>query len=81
MQLRVLATLSTKFSILTYVQYNGAEDLAIGNVRIRYNPREGNDLYLVFNELLNTDREGKVPYPPRSGARAILLKYSYTFNL
>jgi hypothetical protein len=80
-QLRILATLSTKFSILTYVQYNGAEDLAIGNIRIRYNPREGNDLYVVFNELLNTDREGKIPYPPQSGARALLIKYSYTFNL
>jgi Domain of unknown function (DUF5916) len=80
-QLRILATLSTKFSILTYVQYNGAEDLAVGNIRIRYNPREGNDLYVVFNELLNTDREGKIPYPPQSGARALLIKYSYTFNL
>jgi len=79
-QLRLLATLGTKFSILTFVQYDGAEDLVIGNVRFRYNPREGNDLYLVYNEILNTDRSGKVPYPPRSGSRAILLKYSYTFN-
>jgi len=79
-QLRLLATLGTKFSILTFVQYNGADDLVIGNVRLRYNPREGNDLYLVYNEVLNTDRPGKVPYPPWSGSRAILLKYSYTFN-
>ena len=79
-QLRLLATLSTKLSVLTFVQYNGAEDLVIGNVRLRYNPREGNDLYLVFNEILNTDRQGKVPYPPWSASRAILLKYSYTFN-
>jgi hypothetical protein len=79
-QLRLLATLGTKFSILTFVQYNGAEDLVIGNVRFRYNPREGNDLYLVYNEVLNTDRPGKIPYPPLSGSRAILIKYSYTFN-
>jgi hypothetical protein len=79
-QIRMLATLSTKFSILTFVQYNGAEDLAIGNLRLRYNPREGNDLYLVFNEILNTRRAGKIPYPPLSGSRAILLKYSYTFD-
>ena len=78
--IRLLATLNTKFSILTFVQYNGAEDLAIGNIRLRYNPREGNDLYLVYNEILNTDRLGKIPYPPRSGGRALLLKYSYTFN-
>jgi len=79
-QLRLLATLNTKFSILTFVQYNGTDDLVIGNVRLRYNPREGNDLYFVYNEVLNTDRPGKVPYPPWSGSRAILLKYSYTFN-
>jgi hypothetical protein len=79
-QLRLLATLSTKFSALAFVQYNGAYDLVIGNLRLRYNPREGNDLYLVYNEVLNTDRPGKVPYPPLSGSRAILLKYSYTFN-
>jgi hypothetical protein len=79
-QIRLLATLGTKFSVLTFVQYNGAEDLAIGNIRFRYNPREGNDLYLVYNEVLNTDRAGKVPYPPSSGSRALLLKYSYTFN-
>jgi len=80
-QLRLLATLGTNLSTLTFVQYNGADDLVIGNIRFRYNPREGNDLYLVFNEILNTDRAGKVPYPPSSGSRAILLKYSYTFNL
>jgi Domain of unknown function (DUF5916)/Carbohydrate family 9 binding domain-like len=80
-QVRLLATLSTKISILTFVQYNGVDDLVVGNVRFRYNPREGNDLYLVYNEVLNTDRAGKIPYPPSSGARAILLKYTYTFNL
>jgi hypothetical protein len=79
-QVKLLATLSTKFSILTFVQYNGAEDLVVGNVRFRYNPREGNDLYLVFNEVLNTDRPGKIPYPPLSSGRALLLKYSYTFD-
>jgi hypothetical protein len=79
-QLRLLATLSTKFSALAFIQYNGADDMVIGNVRFRYNPREGNDLYLVYNEVLNTDRMRSTPHPPLSGSRAILLKYSYTFN-
>jgi len=81
LQARLLATPSIKFSILTFVQYNSADDLVIGNVRFRYNPREGIDLYLVYNEVLNTDRPGKIPTPPLSGSRAVLLKYSYTFNL
>jgi Domain of unknown function (DUF5916) len=80
-QVRLEATLSTKISILTFVQYNGIDDLVVGNVRFRYNPGEGNDLYLVYNEVLNTGRAGKIPYPPSSGARAIMLKYTYTFNL
>ena len=81
LQARLSATPSTKLSILTFIQYNSADDLVIGNVRFRYNPREGIDLYLVYNEVLNTDRPGKIPTPPRSGSRAVLLKYSYTFNL
>jgi hypothetical protein len=80
-QLRLVATLSTKTSVLTFVQYNGLDDLIIANLRVRFNPREGNDLYLVYNEVLNTDRVGKIPFPPLSGNRAILVKYSYTFNL
>ncbi len=79
-QVRLVATLSTKFSIPTFVQHNGADDLVIGNVRLRFNLREGNDLYLVYNETLNTDRLGKTPYPPSSGSPALLLKYSYTFD-
>ncbi|MBN2408675.1 MAG: hypothetical protein JXE07_02970, partial [Candidatus Aminicenantes bacterium] len=80
-QVRLEATLDMKSSFLAFVQYNGAEDLVVGNVRFRYNPREGIDLYLVYNEVLNTHRAGKVPLPPSSNDRAVLLKYSYTFNL
>ncbi|MEW5900317.1 MAG: DUF5916 domain-containing protein [Acidobacteriota bacterium] len=79
-QLRLLATLSTKTSILSFVQYNGVDDVVIANLRVRFNPKEGNDLYLVYNEVLNSGRAGKIPYPPLSGNRAILIKYSYTFN-
>jgi len=79
-QVRVLATLSVKFSASALVQYNGADDSVSGNVRFRFNPREGTDVYLVYNEGLNTDRTGKVPYPPFSSGRALLLKFNHTFN-
>ena len=42
--------------------------------------REGNDLYLVYDEGFNTDRFREVPYRPYSNNRTLLLKYSYTFN-
>ncbi len=79
-QLRALATLSVKFSISALVQYNGADDTVGANVRFRYNPREGTDFYLVYNEGVNTDRMGRVPVPPLSSGRALYAKFNYTFN-
>jgi hypothetical protein len=80
-RLRALFMLNTKFSATAFVQYNSADDVVISNVRIRYNPREGNDLYVVYNEGLNTDRFREVPALPRTSRRTLLLKYTYTFNL
>jgi hypothetical protein len=80
-QVRLLATFSREFSASAFVQYNSAVDAIAANVRFRYNPKEGNDLYLVINGGLNTNRAGKIPYPPLYDNRAIMIKYSYTFNL
>jgi len=78
-RLRALATLSLKFSILAFVQYNNAADVLVSNVRLRYNPREGNDFYLVYDEGTYTERHRYVPVRPRTGNRTILFKYSYAF--
>jgi len=78
-QVRLMATLSTKFSASAFVQYDSAADEVTANFRLRYNPREGNDFYLVINEGLNTHRQGYSPPHPPYSSRAILLKYSYTF--
>ncbi len=59
--------------------YNSAADAAGINFRLRYNPKEGTDFYLVYNEGLNTDREGKFSGLPISANRSVLLKYSTTF--
>jgi hypothetical protein len=80
-QLRVLATVSLQFSASAFIQYNSADHATIANVRLRFNPREGNDLYLVINEDLNTNRKREIPHLPYYSNRAIMLKYSYTFNL
>ncbi len=79
-RVRLLATLTTKFSASTLVQYNAADDSVITNVRVRFNPKEGTDVYLVYNDGLNIDRAGKIPYPPLTAGRALLLKVNYTFN-
>ena len=79
-QVRVLATLSVKFSASALVQYDGADDVVSANIRFRFNPREGTDVYLVYNEGLNTARVGKIPYPPFSSGRALYVKFNYAFN-
>jgi len=80
-RLRALLMLSTKVSISAFIQYNSARDIVVTNIRFRYNPREGNDLYLVYDEGLNTDRYREQPILPIRNNRTIILKYSYTFNL
>lgn len=79
MRLKVGLTLNTSLSMSSFVQYNSSADFALGNFRLRYNPKEGNDFYLVFNEGLNTDRYRYSPVPPVVDSRALIVKYSYTF--
>jgi hypothetical protein len=79
-RLRLLAMLSIKFSATAFIQYNSASNTVITNIRIRYNPREGNDFYFVYNEGINTNRYGQIPIPPSTSNRAVMIKYSYTFN-
>jgi hypothetical protein len=80
-RLRILATFTTKISASAFIQYNGASDIVVANVRIRYNPREGNDLYVVYNHGVNTARYREIPHLPRTDNQAIMIKYSYTFNI
>lgn len=79
--LKALLMLSTRTSISTFIQYNSAEHAAVTNFRLRYNPREGNDFYLVFNEGRNTYRDIEDPRLPVYNIRSLLLKYTYTFIL
>jgi hypothetical protein len=76
-----LLTLTTKTELSALIQYNTAVDKVFANFRFRYNPREGNDLYIVYDEGLNTNIARKVPALPHSSGRTILLKYTYTFRL
>jgi hypothetical protein len=79
--IKVLYMLDTHLSVNAYIQYNTALHGIITNFRLRYNPKEGNDLYLVFNEDRNTDLLRELPNLPVYNSRAVMLKYTYTFNL
>jgi hypothetical protein len=69
---------SSTLSGTGFVQYNSASDAVVLNARVRWNAREGNDLYLVFNEAVNTDRFGYTPARPLTERRTLLVKYSHT---
>ncbi len=79
LRFKVETTLNRALSLSSFVQYSSDAELALGNFRLRYNPREGNDLYLVFNEGLNLNRFDRTPVPPFVNARTLVMKYSYTF--
>jgi hypothetical protein len=78
---KALVMINTKLSVSTFIQYNSAENSAMTNFRFRYNPREGNDFYIVFNEGRSTYRNIENPRLPLFNNRSVLLKYTYTFTL
>ncbi|MDX1418733.1 MAG: DUF5916 domain-containing protein [Rubricoccaceae bacterium] len=78
-RLRVQAALDTRWSLASLVQLNSAADAGLANLRLRYNPREGSDLYLVVNWGFNTDELRASTGRPFTDQRAVLAKYTYTF--
>jgi hypothetical protein len=77
---KALLMFTTKLSINAFVQYNSTENSLSTNFRLRYNPREGNDFYIVLNEGRSTYRDIEDPRLPAFNSRSILLKYTYTFT-
>ena len=77
---RTQASLSTEISAAWFIQYSNTDREIVSNLRFRYNPREGNDLYIVWNEGLVTDRNYFDPVRPLSDERTVLIKYSHTLQ-
>lgn len=81
-RLKVLYMYNTKLSVSSFIQYNSVNRMMIGNLRLRYNPKEGNDFFLVYNEThpgsnYSFGDAASVPFLNRM----ILLKYAYTFKI
>jgi hypothetical protein len=79
--IKTLYMINTKLSVNAFIQYNTALNGIITNLRLRYNPKEGNDLYLVFDVDSNTAPDREIPRLPSYNSRAVMIKYTYTFNL
>lgn len=79
-RLKVSASLNVHLSVNAFVQINSLTNVSATNFRLRYNWKDGNDLYLVYNETLNNHGK-KDPILPFSDYRALIVKYIYTFHL
>ncbi|MBP1666248.1 MAG: putative rane associated hydrolase, partial [Bacteroidetes bacterium] len=79
--LKALYMLNTKLSASVLLQYVNTEDELITNFRIRYNPREGNDFYLVFNDLRGITDRLSIPERPKFFNKTVMVKYTHTFIL
>lgn len=82
-RMRIRTALDAKASGNAFVQYNSTTSRVDFNVRLRYAVAEGTDLWIVYNEGLDTGRErdGLLPdrFAPLSLSRALIVKYSHTF--
>jgi hypothetical protein len=87
LRLRVRTALNSRASGNAFVQYNSTTQRVDLNLRLRYNVSEGTDLWIVYNEGLDTERDFIGPgaglseqRSPLSLSRAFIVKYSHTFT-
>jgi len=76
---RTELTFNTRLTFSSFIQYSSGFDLGVLNFRLRYNPRDGNNFYIVLNETINTNTDREIPNLPFSQNRALMVKYDYTF--
>lgn len=81
MNMKVIYMLNTKLSTSVLIQYLNTYDELITNFRLRYNPREGNDFYIVFNDFRSLSNKSYDPELPKYFNETVMLKYVYTFRL
>lgn len=79
-QLRVRTALNTKLTSTAFIQFNSAANLIASNLRFRYNFRDGNDFWIVYNEGTNTNLDRFDLSLPRMNTRVFMIKYTHTFK-
>lgn len=79
-RLRALISATPRLSLSTVLQANTTGDLATANLRLRYNVREGHDLWVVYGHHENLDRDRAQPRLPGTARANLLLKYTRSFG-
>lgn len=84
LRLRVRTALDARASGNAFVQYNSTSERLDFNIRLRYAVTEGTDLWVVYNEGLDTGRDRDIlqeeRFVPFSVSRALIVKYTHTFG-
>lgn len=79
-RLNVKYNFSTKLSLKMYIQFDDLTEQLSSNVRFRYNPTEGTDLFIVFNQGVNSNRTRLDPHLPVVDNQAFTVKFVKTFG-
>jgi len=72
--IRLLYSFSPRLFVKTFIQCNSEKDIILGHFLLHFIHRPGSDLYLVYNEELETGMESL-----HSLNRVLMLKYNYLF--
>ena len=67
---------NSRWSWLNFIQYDNQSEEAGINSRLRWNPRAGQDFFLVFNKGYERDPSGSF----RSTVSELTAKLGYTFR-
>jgi hypothetical protein len=72
-------TAQTSFNLLG--QYDNVSRTIGVNLRFRFNPKEGTDLYIVYNPSMNTELTRYTPDLPTVAQQVLIVKFTKTFSL
>lgn len=75
---RLNYSFSSFVALKAFLQYDNLSKSFGSNIRFRLNPAEGTDLYIVFNQNINTDRYRHSPSKPLIESQALVIKFSKT---
>jgi len=78
-RVRALYAFSSALSASVLAQYSNIEDAVSFNTRLRYNPREGVDVWLVYDEVSIGGFADSPPVSASVEGRSVMLKFCYTF--
>ncbi len=78
---RLKFAFSSKSFVNSYLQYDTNTKKLGVNMRFRYQPREGTDLYMVYNHNVNTKPNEVLPNLNTTQDQSFIIKFSKTFIL